>query len=346
LRFIDVSGVGHSGKSALVDLLREFDGLWVPEYWFEFDLLRIPGGVFDLQHCLCADWSPVRSHAAIGAFHRVVEQMGVDPRWWDLPGLLCATSQRYDSRFRGRFRELSHRYADAFIVGRYRAEWPYDSLRDADGLRFLRKIAARLGFRGQLLRQVLLADGRDFAARTTAYLDELYRQVVPGDVHTAVLNNGFEPFNPLPGLDLLAGSRQLVVTRDPRDVYVSGQTAGKAAAGDRGLQAFDNDGFNKSFLATDDIKLFVTRYRLYHEKLYRGSDPRVLQLGFERLTGDYEASLRRVVQFLGLDPARHARARQHFDPEKSGRNVGLWKKYSAQDEVRYIERELREYLVE
>lgn len=345
LRFVDVSGVGHSGKSALTDLLREFDGLWVPPFWFEFDLPRVPGGLFDLRHALCDDWSPVRSHAAIGAFLRVVEQMGIDPPWWDLPGTLCSTSQRYDRPFNGRFRELSRRFALSFVVGRYRAEWPYDSLRDGDWLRFARKVAARLGFRGQLLREVLLVDSQDFDARATAWLTDLYRGMVGDDVHTVVFNNGFEPFNPMPALQMLAGSRQLVVTRDPRDVYVSGQTSRQASGDDRQLQAFDNDGFNKSFLATDDIRLFVTRYRLYHEKLYHGDDSRVLRLRFEDLTRDYDTSLRRVCAFLDLDPARHARPRQHFDPERSGRNVGLWKRYSAPEEIRYLERELADYVV-
>ena len=48
LRFVDVSGVGNSGKSAASDILREFDRFWVPPFDFEFDLIRGPGGLLEL----------------------------------------------------------------------------------------------------------------------------------------------------------------------------------------------------------------------------------------------------------------------------------------------------------
>jgi hypothetical protein len=346
LSFVDVSGVGNSGKSALVDLLREFDAFWVPHYSFEFDLLRVRGGLLDLRTWLCDDWSPIRSHAAVHAFRDVLDRMGVDPRWWDVRGLLRSTSQRYDRSFNGRFRALSREFVDSFVIGSYRAEWPYDALRESDWVRLARKLLRRAGLRGKLLRDVLLVDGQDFAVRATRYLQDLYHEIVPQGTDWAVLNNGFEPFNPLPALDTITGSRQMVVTRDPRDVFVSGLNLHRVAAGsDRTLLSVDNDGLNKSFLATDDLALFVKRYRLYHEKLYRGTDPRVAHLRFEDLVRDYEASVHRVMAFLGLQRAQHARPGQSFSPARSGSNVGLWRSYSGSADIEYIARELPEYLV-
>jgi hypothetical protein len=344
--FIDVSGLGNSGKSALVDVLREFDEVWAPEFSFEFDLLRMPGGLIELKRWLCDDWSPIRSHAALRAFEELVERTGLDPHWWDVPGMLRSTSHRYDRRFQGRFRALSHRFAESFVLGRYRAEWSYDSLRDSDLQRFRRRLLRKLGWRRPGLREVLLVDGAQFAERATRYLQELYSLAVDREVRFIVLNNGLEPFNPVPGLDLILGARQVVVTRDPRDVYVSGRNADRVAKQDRALLASDNDGMNKSFLATDDLRQFVQRYRLYHHKLYRGSDARVMHVRFEDLVGDYETTLGRVRRFLGLQQARQPRARQCFAPDRSAGNVGLWRRYGAPAEIEYIERELRPYLVE
>ena len=56
MNFIDVAGTGNSGKGAFVDLLREFDDFFVPEWFFEFDLIRIPGGLLDFRHCLVEIW--------------------------------------------------------------------------------------------------------------------------------------------------------------------------------------------------------------------------------------------------------------------------------------------------
>lgn len=345
IRFIDISGVGNTGKSAAVDFLREIDGIFAPEYWFEFDLIRVPGGLLDLRHHMIEDWSPIRSHAAYHAFREVVRKMGRNPAWWDLPGLIDATSQRYDRRFQGQFIERSELFIQSFLAGSYKAEWPYDDLRQNSLIRFARKIFRRLGLRKQLTRDVLLLDGTEFDLRAQNYLSDLYRLIILPNIDCVVLNNGFEPFNPCPSLNMLAGSRQLVVTRDPRDVYVSGLNSHNVSGSDGQLLAFDNDGMNKSFLATDDLELFVKRFKLYHDNLYRGKDSRVMQVGFEKMILDYHRTVADILAFLEIDPVRHARPQSAFIPERSIKNVGIWRQYSRKDEISYIEAHLHDYLV-
>ena len=345
MKFFDVSGVGNSGKSAVVDILREVEGLFVPEYWFEFDFIRVRGGLLDLRHCLLEDWSPVRSHAAYFSFVDVVNKMGLDPAPWDLVGLLLSTSQRYDRRFKGQFRKLSLEFLEQFKVGSYRAEWPYDGLKENPLSRFIKKILRRIGLRKNLARDVLLLDGNNFDVAARDYLEKLYGLIVSSDCDGIVLNNGFEPFNPALGLDML-GARQIVVTRDPRDVYVSGLNHHNVSSEDANLLSFDNDGINKSFLATDDLALFVKRYRLYQEKVFSGIRPDVLHVPFERLTTESKLYTAKILEFLEIDSARHTRRHLFFDPARSAKNVGLWKSYSRQDEIRYIESQLGIYLVD
>lgn len=343
LDFIDVSGVGNTGKSAVVDLLREFPHLWVPEYWFEFDLLRIPGGLLDLRHALLEDWSPIRSDAALRRFDRVVEMMGVDPRPWEIGAVLRSTSQRYDARFGGQFRALTRAFSAAFRTSAYRSEWPYHALADGAARRLAFKLARRAGLRRLVTREVLLVDGREFDSQARDLMSALFGKLVGPGATGAVLNNGFEPFHPQSALDML-DARQIVVTRDPRDVYVSGLNAHGVSAADRSLIAFDNDGMNKSFLATDDLALFVARFRRYHEEL-GPSDPRVLRVRFEDLVIRPEPEIARIAAFLGLDPEQRA-VGSHFRPEQSARNVGLWRNYSRQDEIEYLTRELGEWLAD
>ena len=346
LGFIDVSGVGNSGKSAAVDLLREFDGIFVPHFQFEFDFLRVRGGLIDLRHALLEDWSPVRSHAAFKAFLKVTSRMGRNPRaWWDVPAWIESTSQRYDRHFFESFQGLTQTFARSFVIGSYLAEWPYDDLCSSPVQVFMRKFIRRFGGRRKLLREVFLLDGTDFDKQAYAYLTQLFQKVVPKNINRVILNNGFEPFNPVPFLDMLDGSRQIVVTRDPRDVYVSGQNNHHANAADKKLFAFDNDGLNKSFLAADDIELFVCRYRLYHQHLFQGTDKRVLRLRFEDLVLDYESVVARVLAFLDLPPEKHVSPRLNFDPTRSRENVGVWRKYSKHTELRFIEAQLEEFLV-
>lgn len=342
-RFVDVTGIGNSGKSAVVDLLREFETVYAPEYWFEFDFLRVPNGLLDLRFRLGEDWSPIRSHYAINSFLDVADKMGRDPAWWDLPGLMRSTSQRYDRRFGGQFRRLTADFANSFVQMQYIAEWPYDYLTQGDLGRFFRKLLRRIGMRGRLLRPVLLPDGAEFDRRAQAYMNELFAMLIPPGTRTVLLNNGFEAFNPAPALDML-DARQIVVLRDPRDIYVSGRNIRKGQASDSTLLAFDNDGLNKSFLATDDLSAFVRRLRILHGHLHRKRDSRILHLRFEDLALDYDRTKTAVCVFLGLRSSQHARPLQHFRPEESAQNIGLWRKYSRQEEIRFIASELADLL--
>lgn len=345
MEFIDVSGIGNSGKSAVVDLLREIDGLFVPEYWFEFDLVRIRGGLLDLRHSLYEDWSPVRSHAAYHEFVSVVKKMGCDPKPWNFFGQVISTGHRYNCRFRGEFQAISLKFVNQFLIGSYRAEWPYDGLRECSFKNFSKRILRRIGFRNFLLNEVMLLDGKEFDKKAKDYLKDLYSTIVPANCDRIILNNGLEPFNPAPGLEML-GARQIIVTRDPRDVYVSGLDRQNVSKSDASLLAFDNSGTNKSFLGTNNLDLFIKRYRLYREHLYKGCHPNVLKIDFENLIINADEVTSKILQFLDIKPSRHRKENVHFIPSRSLKNIGVWRRYTKKEEIRYIESQLGEFLVD
>lgn len=344
LSFVDVSGVGSSGKSAVCDILREFATLWVSPNHFEFDFIRVPGGVLDLHHHLVEDWSPVRSHHAINDFIHVLETMGIDPKWTDLNGLIESSSQRYDRAFRGQFRKLAKEYVGHFQRGSYKSVWPYDLVHENSYKRFAKKIVRRLTDPSKTFVSVQLTSGANFAEHTTVFLNQLFSLIVEAGQTKVVLNNAFEAFNPARSLDLIKNSHSIIVTRDPRDIYVSGQSSQRLTAEDRALQANENDGFNKSFLASDDLDLFVLRYKTLMENVYRGSDPRVLKLRFEEIAFEYVPTLSRIRTHLQLREDQHQAPLKYFNPERSKKNIGLWRKYSKPEEIRYIEKELGEFL--
>jgi len=347
MKFIDISGVGSSGKSAVGDVLREIDGIHVPHFQFEFDFIRVRGGLLDMRNALQEDWSPVRSHAAYNEFLRVASTMGINPKPWDIVGIMNSTSQRYDRAFSGQFLKLTQNFAQSLVVGSYRASWPYDGLTKSPLSRLISKLAYYLRSGKHIESDVLLLDGADFDAKAEKYLNALYAAIVPDHKQVVVLNNGLEPFNPLLGLSLLGeGARQIIVLRDPRDIYVSGQNPEKMAPSDKDMLAFDNKGNEKSFLAADDLELFVKRYRLYNEQVYAGDDPRVLKVYFEDLVLNYTQTLEGILDFLGISSEQHVNKKKFFDPGVSSKGVGLWQRYSGKDELAYLERELGDYLYE
>jgi hypothetical protein len=342
--YVDICGVGNSGKSAISDLLSEFDAIYMPEYWFEFDLIRVPDGLLELRQRLVENWSPVRSHYAVAAFRRLVHMMGRDPGWWNMAGHWVSTGHRLDRRFDRQYRAQWLAFVDSFVRMELIAEWGYDEMQMRPELRLIRKAIRHIGGRRRLRRVVRLVDGKDFDVKVRNVMDALFALIAPPDADIIGLHNCFEPYNPIPALDMMGNAKQIIVTRDPRDIYVSGQTAAQVKPEDKALLPFDNDGLNKSFLATDDLAAFVTRMRLLHEQLFCGHDPRVLRLRFEDIVLDYDRTVDRVCKFLGIDRARHRRPRTKLVPEKSAKNVGLWRRYSSQQEVDYIAREMPDLL--
>jgi hypothetical protein len=73
---LDLNGYMFSGKAAISDLIREFDGISVPNYREEFDLIRIPGGLADLMRAFDSG-SLIAVDHALRAYLRLVETFGI-----------------------------------------------------------------------------------------------------------------------------------------------------------------------------------------------------------------------------------------------------------------------------
>jgi hypothetical protein len=344
VRFIDVSGIGSSGKSAVTDLLREFDNLYVPHFQFEFDLIRAPGGLLDLRHAVLEDWSPVRSHAAVRRFRRLTRTLGTDPRPWQIARLIQSSSQRYARHFGEAYFSIWDDLCDALVVLHYRAEWPFDDFEISGTWRLAKRLLKRAGLRGRFLHDVTLIDGSHFDELARRAMHQLYAQVMGASHIAVVLNNAIEPYNPGSGLDMLGDAKQIVVVRDPRDVFATGQSASSNTASAK-LRAFDNDGFNKSFLATDSVAAFCARHSVHWAAMARASsDPRVLRLWFEDLVTDPRRVTAEICDFLELDPAHHTAVGTAFEPTISRKSVGAGKIYPDQRAISEIAERLSDCL--
>ncbi|MGA2079055.1 MAG: hypothetical protein ABSH53_00345 [Holophaga sp.] len=323
-RFLDLSGFIVSGKQAYSDLLREFDGFLVPEAEREFELIRIQGGIRDLENALVEDWSPIRADAALRRFQHLVVRAGDRSRFLAPGSWFRAIGWNYDDYFGGRFFDLAGRYLAALSLATWKTNWSQPRVDLCSHQLFWRKLANLAGFRGAMDFHTRLAGPEGFLEATRTFLETLLATRAQPDTHTIVTHNAFEPFNPARATRYFTHAKCIIVDRDPRDSF-TGMAPHRHLA-----------------LPVDP---FIARFRLYHRQAAPkpGEEGLVLRARFEDLVLDYPAAVARVREFLGVEPAGCTRPGSHFQAARSAARVGLWKTHPDQDAIRRIRTELAEY---
>ncbi len=310
-----------SGKTAYSDLLREVKGFQVPNPEFEFELIRIQGGIRDLETALVDDWSAIRADAAIRRFRRVVKRMGAthkraDPRTW-----FEAAGWSWDDHFGSRFTSLSEQFLNRLIASSWRTNWPFPMVELSSCELFLshasRKLGKLFGRNSTTDFDISLAYSENFLEVVNEYLSELLGCEVSEDITTIVTHNAFEPFNPSRALRYLKNSKCIIVDRDPRDSYV-------AMSPHKHLALPVND--------------FILRFKAYRKAAeYHVDTPgKILRAQYEDLIFNYDDTVNRVLDFLEISTADHVEPLKYFNPTKSLRYVGIWKGHNNQADIRLI----------
>jgi hypothetical protein len=320
-RFVDLSGYIVSGKTAYSDLLREIKGFQVPDPEFEFELIRIQGGIRDLETALVDDWSPMRADSAIRRFRRLVKRMGTNHKRYDPRTWFEAAGWSLDDHFGGRFTSLSNQFAKQLIATSWRTNWPYPLVELSSCELFHSHIYRKLGkIFGKSLTtdfDISLAYPENFLAIVNEFLAELLGGGVSDNITTIVTHNAFEPFNPSRALRYLKNSKCIIVDRDPRDSYV-------AMLPHKHLALPVND--------------FILRFITYRKasEYHIDTPDKILRLRYEDLLFNYKDTVRRILNFLEVSATEHIEQFKHFNPMLSIKYAGIWKKHNNQADIRLI----------
>lgn len=322
---VGVCGFVSTGSSAVSDLLKEFDENQVLDS-LEFSIAYTPDGLEDLTYNLMYKCSKTTSsNAAIERFRRYIKTC---------EALRRATKGRLDA------------LTEAYLKQIVQVQWLGYSNVDAvlfSGLRYRyvagfmkRKVYPRLSRRFGRNFDFYPVRTMEFSAKPAHYFEHTKRYV--GDILDAmgwdhrrnlVLDQPFAGSFPQKSFDYFEAPRAIVVDRDPRDQYL----------------------FAKKFLLhkgrsipTQRVEDFVTFYRAMREDMpYLQDRDDMLRIRFEDMVYEYEASVKKIVDFCGL--GEHTRPRSIFEPSMSQNNTQLFRRYPEYDrDIQYIERELPQYL--
>lgn len=343
-KIVDISGYGHSGKGAVCDILKEFDGFYVSHYNFEFNLLRVQDGLIDLKSSLVDNWSPIRSNSSIKRFKNLVKRIGPKASFLNPSSIFYSNGMNYDSYFKNKFSKISEEYINSLIDYEYVGEWPFTSIVKSPFHQLFFRIGNNLGFLKHRKETIYISSGLNFLENTRNYLDQLFREFSYFDCENIVINNAFEPFDPLPSIQLFHNAKSIIVQRDPRDIYCSTLSSLNKKMY---IPDYDNNNYHqdlkRDFLNTNNLEKFIKRQKVYFNNIKSNNSLNILRIKYEELIYDYENQLKVIYEFLDIDPKKHINKLKAFNPELSKKNVGLWKKNVDNNAIKEIELHLREF---
>ena len=222
-KYINISGLGHSGKTTLTDILKEFDNVQSTDNLFEFDLVRIPGGLTDLKFNVYDQWSPIRADAAVKRFARVCNRLSNASTLNPLKKIQSYGSN-YEIIFKNSFLKETNFFLEKLIIKKITKEyWPYPLIEKSTLYLLLFKLCRKLRLEKILFQdyyEYYILDNKKFIKYVHEYLNNLFN-TIDNNKDFFLLNNTIEPFNLVSNDELFPNLISINVIRDPRDIYAS-----------------------------------------------------------------------------------------------------------------------------
>lgn len=328
---IGVCGFGYSGSGAVVDLLKEYDGIKYPsEADIEFSFLYRPDGLTDLMYHVN---NPCRYFAADVAVERFKKKIS---------SFFKAHSPYFNSDAVKRVESLTDNYLQSISCVTWKGWWSYD-IDQMDAVSFfiyrlLNKLTASLPSLNISLQKKLYyrdmhlaVNQEDLMVKTQKYIaDVLFALGLDIEHDTILLNQLFSADNPTRSSIFFRDAKAIIVDKDPRDLYLL-------------LKCESFKGC--SWTPTGNVDDFIS----FYEGMRRGykdiDNRQVLLVKVEDMIYEYEKTVATIENYIGISKTSHLHPLSYFNPNKSINNTQLFRKYpDMKADVEKIERRLDKYL--
>jgi hypothetical protein len=322
---VDLSGYMFSGKTALSDLLREFDSLSVPHYHQEFDLIRVPNGLGDLLATI-ESRSQIRINYAINKYQSLIKSQLYPPgnlsKFWRYGGFL-------DLVYPG-IEEKTKMFVDSITTFEWEQRTPFMISEINPFNIMINKITSKLS--GEIAWpkvKTRLIDCDIFYPNVQAYLLSI---INPNDENVAhIIHNGLEPYRPSTYFKLFTDIKCIIVDRDIRDIFMTSVLYSKG---------FNNNVKTyKNISGAHDAKIFIEKQKKMRN--FKDNFPNILRINFEDLVFNYENTIKTIINFLSINLSDHKNKLKFFNPDLSKKNTRMWINQSEyRSQIKLIEKEL------
>ncbi len=317
VNYVIVSGFGWSGSSALVDLLKEFEGYYNAD--IEFRVIKDPYGIDDLYHNLVEQWDILNSDMAIRDFLWHMKHLYHKSTTFSLEiGL------DYSGFFGNNFMLSTEKYINDLVDFEYLSNWWFLDFKKNKQQVFEKKVKRKLcGTDGSEKEKMYFSkpSKEKFIELTNEYINNLFTPVVNEfNKNTIILDQGIaiQKYN-IESM-FFSNAKYFIVDRDPRDIYSDliqcNVLIGKELSKSRDVNMY----LQWHFAMRDGVKNIL-------------NNENICFIQFEDLVLNYENTLRKIYTFLGCDESIHVDKNKYFVPEVSAKNIGIWKKLLSSEEL-------------
>lgn len=329
-KYILVNGYTSTGSSAAIDLLKEYRNVAAPDK--EFRIIKDPHGIYDLDKSLNQSTDLLNEDIAAREFLWLVHKYGM------IAGKFRPTCLSYNKDFGNSFEELSKNYIQELMSSEYKGYWWYLNLDKTTLECVCQKILKKLNifdYRKVSKMRLFLKNEDEFLRITQKYINQIFNSMDFDDsIDTIVLDQAIPATHSGLAQRYFHHYRVINIERDPRAVYIDLITEEKRNGDIVGHVGFD-------IATTHNVDLFIQWFKKCRNKGPQGDE---LNINFEDIILNYEATVKKIEEFIAIDCANHIQPLKYLKPEVSRKNVRYWDGYEHQNEIKQIEKALPEYL--
>jgi len=320
---IGICGHLKTGCSTFASLLREFDETQLLDC--EFQIAYMADGLEDLEHGLKGRY--VNGFVAIERFRRNAKRV------FSFSGINKKESERIINEFLNKITQLSWRGGSASMDFYLRSPLIKTITKAIHKFR-LNKIYKNIN-KPFYYKKMLSVIPDNFTEASKGFVSD-FLSLKGIDYYNkekmfTIIDQAFTANDPVRCFKYFENPMAIIVDRDPRDYYIF-------------VKNFLTGIRNDSYLPYDNVNDFIKWFRLVrrHPAGLRDRND-VIFFNFEELVHDYENTVKKVSEFVGV--TKHFHKREFFNPEHFRCYTQLFKsdrKYES--DIKTIERDLTEYL--
>ena len=310
---VNLEGFGYSGKTALLDFLREFENCTVIYHDKEIGLLRRFGGLYYLEQAFRTKNLNIRDFM-LKTFITFTECLYLRG------GLYTDEYKRLTNLFVKNLL-LSKQETTNGLEGNECFKFYKQNIKDYPNLQtpfLFENVKKRYVY---YLKDISVSEYREIAKK---YILSFLKTIPSQDflILDAILSDG--SYDMHQKNNYVGEFKNIIIYRDPRDTYA---------------QIYNGKVEN----IPKEINDFINWYTYQVKGVLESKQDGCVAIRYEDLIFNYNKVTVDVLGFIGIEKTAHINPKKYFDPEVSAKYVGLWKSFANQEDMKKIYTALRKY---